>query len=154
MELSPREKDKLLIFTAALLAERRRARGRSELATSSVAPSIGALKQITDGDKDYGKKSVVELPAGIQWVQVDLGAEADGRRSQVRHKFVIQIRRFRDDDLAAASRELNALDGYKKLLLGVELIEQVFGEPGLDLQVNQAVLDGGGGVHKAVLDMI
>lgn len=27
MELSPREKDKLLIFTAALLAERRRARG-------------------------------------------------------------------------------------------------------------------------------
>ncbi|WP_101047363.1 urease subunit gamma [Macromonas nakdongensis] len=27
MELSPRDKDKLLIFTAALLAERRRARG-------------------------------------------------------------------------------------------------------------------------------
>ncbi len=27
MELSPREKDKLLIFTAALLAERRRGRG-------------------------------------------------------------------------------------------------------------------------------
>jgi urease subunit gamma len=27
MELSPREKDKLLIFTAALVAERRRARG-------------------------------------------------------------------------------------------------------------------------------
>ena len=27
MELTPREKDKLLIFTAALLAERRRARG-------------------------------------------------------------------------------------------------------------------------------
>ena len=27
MELTPREKDKLLIFTAALLAERRRGRG-------------------------------------------------------------------------------------------------------------------------------
>jgi urease gamma subunit len=27
MELTPREKDKLLIFTAGLLAERRRARG-------------------------------------------------------------------------------------------------------------------------------
>ncbi len=27
MELSPREKDKLLVFTAGLLAERRRARG-------------------------------------------------------------------------------------------------------------------------------
>ena len=28
MELTPREKDKLLVFTAALLAERRKARGR------------------------------------------------------------------------------------------------------------------------------
>ena len=27
MELTPREKDKLLLFTAALLAERRKARG-------------------------------------------------------------------------------------------------------------------------------
>ncbi len=27
MELSPREKDKLLVFTAAMLAEKRRARG-------------------------------------------------------------------------------------------------------------------------------
>lgn len=27
MELNPREKDKLLLFTAALLAERRKARG-------------------------------------------------------------------------------------------------------------------------------
>lgn len=29
MELLPREKDKLLLFTAALLAERRKARGSS-----------------------------------------------------------------------------------------------------------------------------
>lgn len=43
--------------------------------TSSAPPTLGQLKQITDGDKDYGKKSVVELPAGTQWVQVDLGAE-------------------------------------------------------------------------------
>lgn len=43
--------------------------------TASANPTIGQLKQITDGDKDYGKKSVVELPAGTQWVQVDLGAE-------------------------------------------------------------------------------
>ncbi len=31
MDLTPREKDKLLIFTAALLAERRKARGRKRL---------------------------------------------------------------------------------------------------------------------------
>ena len=30
MELTPREKDKLLIFTAALLAERRKGRGEDE----------------------------------------------------------------------------------------------------------------------------
>jgi hypothetical protein len=44
--------------------------------TSSVPPTRGQLKQITDGDKDYGKKSVVELPAGLQWVQIDLEKES------------------------------------------------------------------------------
>ena len=37
MELTPREKDKLLIFTAALLAERRRARGLKLNYPESVA---------------------------------------------------------------------------------------------------------------------
>ena len=37
MELSPREKDKLLIFTAGLLAERRRARGLNLNYPESVA---------------------------------------------------------------------------------------------------------------------
>ena len=37
MELTPREKDKLLIFTAALLAERRRARGLKLNHPESVA---------------------------------------------------------------------------------------------------------------------
>ena len=37
MELSPREKDKLLIFTAGLLAERRRARGLKLNYPESVA---------------------------------------------------------------------------------------------------------------------
>ena len=31
MELTPREKDKLLLFTASLLAERRRARGLNSI---------------------------------------------------------------------------------------------------------------------------
>ena len=30
------------------------------------------LEQLTDGDKDYAKTSLVELPDGLQWVQVDL----------------------------------------------------------------------------------
>ncbi len=43
--------------------------------TSSVPPTRGQLKQIVDGIKDYTKKNVVELPEGLQWVQIDLGKE-------------------------------------------------------------------------------
>ncbi len=43
--------------------------------TSSVPPVHGELKQITDGDKSYQRSSVVEIPGGVQWVQVDLGKE-------------------------------------------------------------------------------
>lgn len=37
MQLTPREKDKLLLFTAALLAERRRARSEAELSRGGGA---------------------------------------------------------------------------------------------------------------------
>ena len=37
MDLTPREKDKLLIFTAALLAERRKGRGLKPAATTTCA---------------------------------------------------------------------------------------------------------------------
>ncbi|MGE4368123.1 MAG: urease subunit gamma [Burkholderiaceae bacterium] len=43
MDLSPREKDKLLIFTAALLAERRRARGLKLNYPEAVAFITAAL---------------------------------------------------------------------------------------------------------------
>jgi len=43
MELTPREKDKLLIFTAALLAERRRARGLKLNYPESVALITAAI---------------------------------------------------------------------------------------------------------------
>ena len=43
MELTPREKDKLLIFTAALLAERRRARGLKLNYPEAVALITAAL---------------------------------------------------------------------------------------------------------------
>ena len=56
MELTPREKDKLLIFTAALLAERRRARGLKLNYPEAVA-FISA--EIMEGARDG--KSVAEL---------------------------------------------------------------------------------------------
>jgi urease subunit gamma len=43
MELTPREKDKLLVFTAALLAERRRARGLKLNYPEAVAFITAAL---------------------------------------------------------------------------------------------------------------
>ena len=50
MELTPREKDKLLIFTAALLAERRRARGLRLNYPEAVAfITAGILEGARDG---------------------------------------------------------------------------------------------------------
>ena len=56
MELSPREKDKLLLFTAALLAERRKARGLKLNYPEAIAfVSAAILEGARDG------RSVAEL---------------------------------------------------------------------------------------------
>ncbi|UCE31997.1 MAG: urease subunit gamma [Burkholderiales bacterium] len=56
MDLSPREKDKLLIFTAALLAERRKARGLRLNYPEAVAYITAAL---LEGARDG--RTVAEL---------------------------------------------------------------------------------------------
>lgn len=56
MELTPREKDKLLLFTAALLAERRKARGLKLNYPEAMAYISAA---IMEGARDG--KSVAEL---------------------------------------------------------------------------------------------
>ena len=56
MDLTPREKDKLLIFTAALVAERRRARGLKLNHPEAVALITAA---IMEGARDG--KTVAEL---------------------------------------------------------------------------------------------
>ncbi|WP_295990585.1 urease subunit gamma [Rugamonas sp.] len=58
MDLTPREKDKLLIFTAGLLAERRRARGLKLNYPEAVALISAA---IMEGARDG--KTVAELMA-------------------------------------------------------------------------------------------
>jgi urease subunit gamma len=62
MELSPREKDKLLIFTAALLAERRRARGLKLNYPEAVALITAA---ILEGARD-GRTVAELMSAGAQ----------------------------------------------------------------------------------------
>jgi urease subunit gamma len=56
MDLTPREKDKLLLFTAALLAERRKARGLKLNVPESIALISAA---ILEGARDG--KSVAQL---------------------------------------------------------------------------------------------
>lgn len=56
MELTPREKDKLLLFTAALLAERRKNRGLKLNYPEAVAYITGA---VLEGARDG--KTVAEL---------------------------------------------------------------------------------------------
>ena len=83
MDLSPRDKDKLLIFTAALVAERRRARG-TKLNYPEAVALISA--EVMEGARDgrsvadlmsYGKniltaEEVMEgVPEMIREVQVE-----------------------------------------------------------------------------------
>jgi urease subunit gamma len=63
MELTPREKDKLLLFTAALLAERRRARGLKLNYPEAVAFISAA---ILEGARDG--KTVAQLMSEGQHV--------------------------------------------------------------------------------------
>jgi urease subunit gamma len=58
MKLTPREKDKLLVFTAALLAERRKAKGLKLNYPEAVAYICGAL---LEGARDG--RTVAELMA-------------------------------------------------------------------------------------------
>lgn len=62
MELTPRERDKLLIFTAALLAERRRARGLKLNYPEAVAFLSAA---IMEGARD-GRTVAELMQAGTQ----------------------------------------------------------------------------------------
>jgi urease subunit gamma len=67
MDLTPREKDKLLIFTAALLAERRQARGLKLNVPEAIALITAA---VLEGARDG--RSVAELmSAGAQVLRRD-----------------------------------------------------------------------------------
>lgn len=45
--------------------------------SSDKFPIVGDLEYVTDGDKDADEGYEVELAPGLQWVQIDLGKEAD-----------------------------------------------------------------------------
>lgn len=84
MELSPREKDKLLLFTAALVAERRKARGVKLNYPEAVAYISAAIMEgARDGKTvaelmDYGRTllSSDEVMEGIPAMLTDVQIEA------------------------------------------------------------------------------
>lgn len=83
MELTPRERDKLLIFTAALLAERRRARGLKLNYPEAVAFITAALMEgardgktvaelMSEGNRILTRDEVMEgVPEMIADIQVE-----------------------------------------------------------------------------------
>jgi len=50
--------------------------GGKKVTSSDAAPIIGSLEEVTDGDKEAGDGSIVELAPGKQYVQIDLGKPA------------------------------------------------------------------------------
>ena len=83
MDLTPREKDKLLIFTAALLAERRRARGLKLNHPEAVALISAAILEgardgrtvaelMSEGKTVLAREDVMEgVPEMIPEIQVE-----------------------------------------------------------------------------------
>jgi urease subunit gamma len=83
MELTPREKDKLLIFTAARLAERRRARGLKLNYPEAVALITAAIMEgardgrtvaelMSEGAKILNRDDVMDgIPEMIPEIQVE-----------------------------------------------------------------------------------
>lgn len=67
----------------------------AEVTSSDDFPIIGELYYITDGDKEGGEGSYVELGPGHQWVQIDLGEPAEIHAIVVWH-FHSQARVYRD----------------------------------------------------------
>jgi urease subunit gamma len=100
MELTPREKDKLLIFTAALLAERRKARGLKLNYPEAVAfITAGILEGARDGQTvaelmSYGatllkRDEVMEgVPEMIPEIQVE-GTFPDGTKLVTVHNPIV-----------------------------------------------------------------
>ena len=97
MDLTPREKDKLLIFTASLLAERRRARGlklnlpeATALITAAILEGARDGKTVAqlmaEGSKVLSRDEVME---GVPEMLPDIQVEAtfpDGTKLDTEHQ--------------------------------------------------------------------
>lgn len=101
MNLTPREQDKLLLFTAALVAERRKNRGLKLNYPEAVALiSVAILEGARDGQSvaqlmDYGRTILTrdDVMEGIPEMITDVQVEAtfpDGTKLVTVHNPIIQ----------------------------------------------------------------
>jgi urease subunit gamma len=100
MELTPREKDKLLIFTASLVAERRRARGLKlnypetvALITAAILEGARDGKTVAElmsyGTKIISRSEVMEgVPEMIPEIQVEASFPDGTKLVTVHHPIV------------------------------------------------------------------
>ncbi|TDP71029.1 urease subunit gamma [Roseateles toxinivorans] len=100
MDLTPREKDKLLIFTAALLAERRRARGLKLNVPEAIALISAAIMEgardgksvaqlMSEGKSVLGRADVMEgVPELVPEIQVE-ATFPDGTKLVTVHQPII-----------------------------------------------------------------
>jgi urease subunit gamma len=100
MDLSPREKDKLLLFTAALLAERRRARGLKLNYPEAVALISAAILEgardgktvaqlMSEGTQLLGRDDVMDgVPEMIPDIQVEATFPDGSKLVTVHHPIV------------------------------------------------------------------
>jgi len=100
MDLTPREKDKLLIFTAALLAERRRARGLKLNVPEAIALISAAIMEgardgksvaqlMSEGKTVLGRADVMEgVPELVSEIQVE-ATFPDGTKLVTVHQPII-----------------------------------------------------------------
>ena len=100
MELTPREKDKLLVFTASLVAERRRARGLKLNYPEAVALITAAIMEAARDGKtvaelmSYGRSILTrgEVMEGVPEMIPDIQVEAtfpDGTKLVTVHHPII-----------------------------------------------------------------
>src|ERR1041385_5678638 len=97
--------------------------------TSSVAPFLGDLKQITDGKKEPLDDDAVEFKKGTQWVQVDLGQSYsiyaiamwhDHRYVQAMHDVIVQVSDDPEFKSGVTTLFNNDTDNSSKLGVGTD----------------------------------
>ena len=131
MELTPREKDKLLLFTAALLAERRKEKGLKLNYPEAVAYISGAIMEGAREGKtvaqlmDHGRTLLTtdDVMEGIAEMIHDVQVEAtfpDGTKLVTVHSPILPVEGYAEDALEAG--QVITGEGDREINVGRESI--------------------------------